>query len=69
MAAVMAKWGQKRKTRRSQAVHDLSTIEKRNLKKMAEMPDCCMCPCSQQFTIKCGAMRLRVSQLSGKETK
>jgi hypothetical protein len=44
-------------------------LKSATLKKMAEMPDCCMCPCSQQFTIKCGAMRLRVSQLSGKETK
>ncbi len=35
--------------------------------KMAKMPDCCMC--SQQFTIKRGVTRLRVSQFSGKETK
>jgi hypothetical protein len=35
--------------------------------KMVKMPDCCMC--CQQFPIKCGVMRLRVSQLSGEETK
>ncbi len=41
-------------------------LESATFTKMAKMPDCCMC--NQQF-IKCGVTRLRVSQLSGKETK
>jgi hypothetical protein len=45
----------------------LSTIEKHDLHNNDKMSDGCVC--SQQFMMKRGVKRLRVSQLSGEKIK